>query len=112
MDCVRFPPPFFLQAATGVDPAARFDSAAEYSAFGCSSRLQAQKISVAGLRTTAIDVAPSIYVSRAHMENRASVTKRYPSCYHLRSLVLLSEPEMEAAVSPPASPQNRFFIAK
>ena len=37
------------------------------------------------------------------MENRASVTKRYPSCYHLRSLVLLSEPEMEAAVSPPAS---------
>ena len=46
------------------------------------------------------------------MENRASVTKRYPSCYHLRSLVLLSEPEMEAAVSPPASPQNRFFIAK
>ena len=46
------------------------------------------------------------------MEDRASVTKRYPSCYHLRSLVLLSEPEMEAAVSPPASPQNRFFIAK
>jgi len=58
-----------------------------------------------------IDVAPPIYVSRA-MEDRASVTKRYPSCYHLRSLVLLSEPEMEAAVSPPASPQNRFFIAK
>ena len=37
------------------------------------------------------------------MEDRASVTKRYPNCYHLRSLVLLSEPEMEAAVSPPAS---------
>ena len=34
------------------------------------------------------------------MENRASVTKRYPSCYHLRSLVLLSEPEMENAVNP------------
>jgi hypothetical protein len=32
------------------------------------------------------------------MEDRASVTNRYPSCYHLRSLVLLSEPEMEAAV--------------
>ena len=30
--------------------------------------------------------------------DRASVTNRYPSCYHLRSLVLLSEPEMEAAV--------------
>ena len=37
------------------------------------------------------------------MEDRAGVTKRYPSCYHLRSFVLLSEPEMEAAVSPPAS---------
>ena len=45
-----------------------------------------------------IDVAPPIYVSRT-MGDRAS--KRYPSCYHLRSLVLLSEPEMENAVSPP-----------
>ena len=30
--------------------------------------------------------------------DRASVTNRYPSCYHLRSLVLISEPDMEAAV--------------
>ena len=48
-----------------------------------------------------IDVAPPIYVSRA-MGDRAN--KRYPSCYHLRSLVLLSEPEMENAVSPPLRP--------
>ena len=35
------------------------------------------------------------------MEDR--VTKCYPCCYHLRSLVLLSDPEMEAAVNPLAS---------
>ena len=72
---------------------------------GCSSPVAGAIIRVAGLRTTAScrSTWHRRSTSAEPMENRASVTKRYPSCYHLRSLVLLSEPEMENAVSPPGS---------